>query len=102
MKMRRLFVVAVTGLAVVAAVVVSCGVVSPGGTPFVPAGAPGAQPAGGGVAVQPGAPLPMLQDIDPEDLDPSLIGLGNIGAHDWSGFRLRRGALKVLGGGVDG
>lgn len=70
MKMRRLFMVAVAGLAVVAAAVVSCGVVSPGGTLFVP-GAPGAQPAGGGVAVQAGAPLPMLQDIDPEDLDPS-------------------------------
>jgi hypothetical protein len=69
MKMRRIFVLAVAGLAVVAAVVVSCGVVTPGGTPFVP-GVPGAQPAGG-VAVQPGAPLPMLQDIDPEDLDPS-------------------------------
>jgi hypothetical protein len=69
MKMRRMFVLAVAGLAVVAAAVVSCGVVGPGGTPFVP-GVPGAQPAGG-VAVQPGAPLPMLQDIDPEDLDPS-------------------------------
>ena len=69
MKMRRIFVLAVAGLAVVAAAVVSCGVVTPGGTPFVP-GVPGAQPAGG-VAVQPGAPLPMLQDIDPEDLDPS-------------------------------
>jgi len=69
MKMRRLFVVAVAGLSVIAAAIVSCGVVGPGGTPFIP-GAPGAQP-GGGVAVQPGAPLPMLQDIDPEDLDPS-------------------------------
>lgn len=69
MKMRRLFVVAVAGLSVVAAAIVSCGVVAPGGTPFIP-GAPGAQP-GGGVAVQAGAPLPMLQDIDPEDLDPS-------------------------------
>jgi hypothetical protein len=70
MKMRRLFVVAVAGLAVVAAVVVSCGVVAPGGSvPFVP-GPLGGQPAGG-VAVKPGAPLPMLQDIDPEDLDPS-------------------------------
>jgi hypothetical protein len=70
MRMRRLFLVAVAGLSVLAASIVSCGVLSPGGTPFVP-GAPGAQPAGGGVAVQPGAPLPMLQDIDPEDLDPS-------------------------------
>ena len=69
MKMRRLFVVAVAGLAVVAAAIVSCGVVAPGSVPGV-AGGPGALPAGG-VAVQPGAPLPMLQDIDPEDLDPS-------------------------------
>ncbi len=37
---------------------------SPGGVPS----APGALPAGG-VVVQPGAPLPMLHDIDPEDLD---------------------------------
>ena len=70
MKMRRLFVAAVAGLSVVAATIVSCGVLSSGGgVPFVP-GAPGAQPAGG-VVVKPGAPLPMLQDIDPEDLDPS-------------------------------
>jgi N-acetylmuramoyl-L-alanine amidase len=68
MKMRRLFVVAVAGLSVITAAIASCGVVAPGGTPFIP-GVPGAQPAG--VAVQPGAPLPMLQDIDPEDLDPS-------------------------------
>jgi N-acetylmuramoyl-L-alanine amidase len=68
--MRRLFVVAIAGLSVVAATFVACGVLSPGTVPFVP-NVPGAQPAGGGVAVQPGAPLPMLQDIDPEDLDPS-------------------------------
>ncbi len=70
MKMRRLFVVAVAGLAVVSATVVSCGVLSPGGVPFV-VGLPGAQPGPDGVAVKAGAPLPMLQDIDPEDLDPS-------------------------------
>lgn len=70
MKMRRLFVVAVAGLAVVAAAIVSCGVVAPGSGPFVP-GELGAQPGPGGVAVKPGAPLPMLQDIDPEDLDPA-------------------------------
>lgn len=70
MKMRRLFVVAVAGLSVVAAAVVSCGVVAPGSGPFTP-GELGAQPGPGGVAVKPGAPLPMLQDIDPEDLDPS-------------------------------
>jgi N-acetylmuramoyl-L-alanine amidase len=70
MNMRRLLVVAVAGLSVVAATIVSCGVISPGGgVPFVPGGV-GAQP-GGGVVVKPGAPLPMLQDIDPEDLDPS-------------------------------
>jgi len=69
MKMRRLFTIAAAGLTAVAATVVSCGVLSPGAAPFVP-GVPGAQPAGG-VAVQAGAPLPMLQDIDPEDLDPS-------------------------------
>lgn len=69
MKMRRLFVVAVAGLAVVAATVVSCGVLSPGGVPFVPS-VLGALPAAG-VAVRAGAPLPMLQDIDPEDLDPA-------------------------------
>ena len=70
MKMRRLFVVAVAGLAVVAAAIVSCGVVGPGSGPFAP-GELGAQPGPGGIAVKPGAPLPMLQDIDPEDLDPS-------------------------------
>jgi hypothetical protein len=70
MKMRRLFVLAVAGLAVVAATVVGCGVLSPGTVPGIPLG-PGAQPVGGGVAVKAGAPLPMLQDIDPEDLDPS-------------------------------
>jgi N-acetylmuramoyl-L-alanine amidase len=70
MKMRRLFVVAVAGLAVVAAAIVSCGVVGPGSGPFGP-GELGAQPGPGGIAVKAGAPLPMLQDIDPEDLDPS-------------------------------
>lgn len=70
MKMRRLFVVAVAGLSVIAATIVSCGVLSPGGAPFIQ-GVPGAQPGPGGVAVKAGAPLPMLQDIDPEDLDPA-------------------------------
>ncbi|HEY3127039.1 MAG TPA: hypothetical protein VGK07_08245, partial [Candidatus Limnocylindria bacterium] len=64
--MRRLFVIAVAGLAVVAAVVIASGGVAPVSVP----GLPGAQPAGG-VAVRAGAPLPMLQDIDPEDLDPT-------------------------------
>ena len=66
MTMHRLFTIAVAGLAVVAATVVACGVLAPGSVPFVL----GVLPAGG-VAVQPGAPLPMLQDIDPEDLDPA-------------------------------
>jgi N-acetylmuramoyl-L-alanine amidase len=65
MKMRRLLALAIAGLAVVAAAVMSCAVV-PGAVP----GAPGAQPAVG-VSVPAGAPLPMLQDIDPEDLDPA-------------------------------
>ncbi len=65
MKMRRLLAIAIAGLAVIAATVMSCGVV-PGTAP----GAPGAVPAVG-VAVPAGAPLPMLQDIDPEDLDPA-------------------------------
>jgi hypothetical protein len=69
MKMRRLFVLAAAGLAVVAATVAGCGVLSPGTVPGIP-GAPG-QPMGGGIAVKPGAPLPMLQDIDPDDLDPA-------------------------------
>ncbi|TMC06540.1 MAG: hypothetical protein E6J35_02755 [Chloroflexi bacterium] len=64
MTMRRLFMVAVAGLAVVAAAVIACGVVAPGSVPFAPGVA-------GGIAVRPGAPLPMLQDIDPEDLDPA-------------------------------
>jgi N-acetylmuramoyl-L-alanine amidase len=68
MKVRRLFVIAVASLAVVAATVISCGVLAPGSVPFVPA-IPGL-PASG-VKVQAGAPLPMLQDIDPEDLDPA-------------------------------
>jgi N-acetylmuramoyl-L-alanine amidase-like protein len=65
MKMRRLFVIAVAGLAVVAATVASCGVLAPGGVPGVPLAQAGA------VAVPAGAPLPMIQDIDPEDLDPA-------------------------------
>ena len=69
MKMRRLFVVAVAGFSVVAATFVACGVLTPGSVPFI-ACIPGALPAGGG-AVRAGAPLPMLQDIDPEDLDPA-------------------------------
>jgi N-acetylmuramoyl-L-alanine amidase len=62
MSMGRVLILAVAGLAVVAAAAISCGV--------APGRALDAQP-GGGVAVPPGAPLPMLQDIDPEDLDPA-------------------------------
>src|SRR4029079_15234436 len=62
MKMRRLFVLAVAGLAIVAASSVGCGVLSPGTVPGIPGG-PAAQPAGGGVAGQGGAPLPLTEDI---------------------------------------
>jgi N-acetylmuramoyl-L-alanine amidase len=65
--MRRLLVVAVAGLGVVTATIVSCGVLVPGGVSLP--GAPAAPP--GAVAVPAGAPLPMIQDIDPEDLDPA-------------------------------
>jgi N-acetylmuramoyl-L-alanine amidase len=66
MTVRRLFTIAVGGLVVVAATFVACGVLTPGSVSFVSGVAPA-----GGVAVQAGAPLPMLQDIDPEDLDPA-------------------------------
>src|SRR5216683_3574267 len=66
MNVRRLVVIAVAGLVVLVAIVIVSGGVAPGSVP----GLPGAQSAGG-VAVQAGAPLPMLQDIDPEDLDPA-------------------------------
>jgi hypothetical protein len=66
MKMRRVFGVAIAGLAMVAAAVIACGVVAPESAPGLPAAQPGV-----GVAVRAGAPLPMLQDIDPEDLDPA-------------------------------
>lgn len=65
--MRRLLVLAVAGLGIVMATVVSCGVLAPGGV-SVP-GARAAPP--GAVAVPAGGPLPMIQDIDPEDLDPA-------------------------------
>src|SRR6266849_1437322 len=66
MNVRRLVVIAVAGFVVVVAIVIASGGVAPGSVP----GLPVAQPASG-VAVQAGAPLPMLQDIDPEDLDPA-------------------------------
>jgi N-acetylmuramoyl-L-alanine amidase len=65
MTVRRLFTIAVAGLAVVGAVGLAR-VVAPASV----LGLPGTQPAGG-AEVQAGAPLPMLQDIDPEDLDPA-------------------------------
>ena len=58
--MRRLLIVAVAALAVIAAVAFVSG----------PPGAPSTV-LGAGVKVPAGAPLPMLQDIDPEDLDPA-------------------------------
>src|SRR5438046_9074122 len=66
MKMGRLFVIAIAGLARGSAVVIARGVAAPGSVPGLPA-----VQLAGGVAVQAGAPLPMLQDIDPEDLDPA-------------------------------
>ncbi|HEV8669324.1 MAG TPA: N-acetylmuramoyl-L-alanine amidase [Candidatus Limnocylindria bacterium] len=63
--MRRLFVIAAAGLTAVAATAVACGVLSPGSVPGIPGARLGA------VAVPAGAPLPMIQDIDPEDLDPA-------------------------------
>ncbi len=89
MTMRRLFMVAVAGLAVVAAAVIACGVVAPGSVPF----APGVL-AAGGIAVRPGAPLPMLQDIDPEDLDPArdIPGLPPVALAPPGGARRVHGA----------
>jgi hypothetical protein len=69
MKMGRLFVIAVAGLAIVGATVIGFGVLAPGVVAGLP-GLAGALPAAG-VTVLAGAPLPMLQDIDPEDLDPA-------------------------------
>jgi len=66
MKMGRLFVIAIAGLALVSAILIARGVAAPGSVPGLPA-----VQLAGGVAVQAGAPLPMLQDIDPEDLDPA-------------------------------
>src|SRR5207249_11040738 len=66
MKMGRLFVIAIAGLALVSAVVIARGVAAPGSVPGLPA-----VQLAGGVVVQAGAPLPMLQDIEPEDLDPA-------------------------------
>src|SRR5690348_9187965 len=65
MTVRRLFTLSVAGLAVVAAVGLAR-VAAPASV----LGLPGTQPAGG-AEVRAGAPLPMLQDIDPEDLDPA-------------------------------
>src|SRR5438132_12387472 len=66
MKVRRRFMIVIVGLAVVSAVVIARGVAAPGSVP----GLPGAQLAGC-LVVQACAPLPWLQDIDPEDLDPA-------------------------------
>ena len=69
MKVRRLYTIGVAGLAVVAATVIGCGILAPGAVLMLP-GLSGLQQTAG-VKVQAGAPLPMLQDIDPEDLDPA-------------------------------
>src|SRR3989442_10023193 len=66
MKLGRFFVIAIAGLALVSAVLIARGVAAPGSVPGLPA-----VQLAGGVVVQAGAPLPMLQDIDPEDLDPA-------------------------------
>jgi N-acetylmuramoyl-L-alanine amidase len=63
---HRPIAIAVAALAVVAATVASFAVLLPGVVP----GADSAQGAAG-VKVPAGAPLPMLQEIDPEDLDPA-------------------------------
>jgi N-acetylmuramoyl-L-alanine amidase len=68
-NVRRLFSIGVAGLAVVAATVIGCGIFAPGSVITFP-GLTSLQQAAG-VKVPAGAPLPMLQDIDPEDLDPA-------------------------------
>jgi hypothetical protein len=72
MNVRRLVSTFVAALAVVAAAVIGWGMLAPGGLTVLPglAGLAGLQQAAG-VSVPAGAPLPMLQDIDPEDLDPA-------------------------------
>jgi N-acetylmuramoyl-L-alanine amidase len=68
-NVRRSIPIFVAALAVVAATVIGWGVLAPGGLSTLP-GLTGLKQAAG-VAVPAGAPLPMLQDIDPEDLDPA-------------------------------
>jgi hypothetical protein len=68
-NVRRLFSIGVAGLAVVAATVIGLGILAPGTLTALP-GLTALQQAAG-VKVPAGAPLPMLQDIDPEDLDPA-------------------------------
>ena len=65
MNVPRLLVIAVAGVGLVTATVMSCGVLAPESLPGLPLAQAGA------VAVPAGAPLPMIQDIDPEDLDPA-------------------------------
>lgn len=69
MNVRRLVSIGVAGLAVVSATVIGWGILAPGGISTLP-GLTVLQQAAG-VTVPAGAPLPMLQDIDPEDLDPA-------------------------------
>jgi N-acetylmuramoyl-L-alanine amidase len=90
MNVRRLVVIAVAGLAVVAATVVSCGVLLQGIAP----GVTGAQD---GVKVAAGAPLPLLQDIDPEDLDPArdVPGLPPVALAPPGGVVVQTGGIRI-------
>jgi N-acetylmuramoyl-L-alanine amidase len=65
MNVRRQLVTAASGLVVVAAAAAAYAVLAPGSVPG------NGSRSGDGVAVAAGAPLPILQDIDPEDLDPA-------------------------------
>ncbi len=87
MIVRRAFLVVVAVLAVVAAVVVAAGTVG-----VAPSTALGA-----GVKVPAGAPLPMLQDIDPEDLDPSrdVPGLPPIAMAPPGGAVIQPGLIRI-------
>jgi len=84
--MRRLLIVAVAALAVIAAVAFVSG----------PPGAPSTV-LGAGVKVPAGAPLPMLQDIDPEDLDPTrdVPGLPPIALAPPGGAVIQPGMIRI-------
>jgi N-acetylmuramoyl-L-alanine amidase len=84
---RRAFLLVVAVLAVVAAAAVTAGTI--GGAPSTALGA--------GVKVPAGAPLPMLQDIDPEDLDPSrdVPGLPPIAMAPPGGAVIQPGLIRI-------